>query len=106
MKSRGPALLSELVMRSLEDIEQFRAGYDDEQDGAGAQSSQGGGATNARTSNDIVKTYIRAQDQEAGNESKTPGRRTVKLESYKRTVLPNIMEEDNESQSAASNSHY
>ena len=57
-------MLSELVMRSLEDIEQFRAGYDDEQDGAGAQSSQGGGATNARTSNDIVKTYIRAQDQE------------------------------------------
>ena len=30
-KSKGPALLSELVIKSMEDINQFRKGYDEEQ---------------------------------------------------------------------------
>jgi serine/threonine kinase 4 len=31
-KSKGPALLSELVSRSLEDIEAFRNGYDESEE--------------------------------------------------------------------------
>ena len=67
LKSRGPALLSELVMRSLEDIEQFRAGYDDDE----GMSSQGGGTRGvSRTNGSVVpvnqdglKTYIRADEE-------------------------------------------
>lgn len=56
-------MLSELVMRSLEDIEQFRAGYDAED---GAQSSQGGAVTNGSVMPaDGVKTYIRAGEEES-----------------------------------------
>ena len=49
-------------MRSLEDIEQFRAGYDED----GAQSSQGGTAIAGGKGSvvlDGVKTYIRADEE-------------------------------------------
>ena len=45
--------------------------------------------------------------EEQSKKDKSKGRRTLKLESLLRsTELPNIMEEDNESQSAISSSHY
>ena len=70
VKSRGPALLSELVMRSLEDIEQFRAGYHSE-DGystkgkATLDRGHGSVLPNSPSKQDDagLKTYIRADEE-------------------------------------------
>ena len=66
MKSRGPALLSELVMRSLEDIEQFRAGYDDEESQGGSIVAPGTGSVIATGENNAVRAAKKAGGGGAG----------------------------------------